>query len=194
MEDVQIDTLQGVASFIVLCCRYVETPKAITGMMQTLILGGIGNVDQGKLREQQMPHTMRPLLESFVKATIDADADSSQSQTARKWMAELSVLLGTSWECDSDSLSQRTHSENIGVISEILGGASMVDEMSKHVGELFSQANQTSSNAVVPRGPQHVHETLSLQSAYIALAAAANGANVLVECVTSTATTTIPAN
>ncbi|KAH6680199.1 hypothetical protein B0J14DRAFT_578063 [Halenospora varia] len=186
MSELNIHQLQGLATFVVLCTRFVSSKHDVMEFLSLLLIGGLGNsVDKGQLETQSLPYNFKSLLLSFVQACIDSDADSQQGRLAKQWMAELAAFGECGWR--SENFSIRTKQAVINVLAELLGGLSVEEEMAK-----FGKSSITEPKPE-PRG-RGIHNTLHLESAYVALSAAANGANVVVECIATAGIRFIPSN
>ena len=173
LSDVNIESLEGFATLAVLCTKYAEPTESIVGLLGELIAGGITKlVDSGDLYDtrQKLPHNFSQLLRIWVQGILDADADTEQATNAKTWMAELSQAVGASMKLQL--LSARAHVNNIWFLGELLG-----DGSSK---TFARQAHNHRPNTSM----QQVYNTMSMSTASIAIAAAANGADVSVECVT----------
>lgn len=199
MEDVKINSLQGLASFVVLCCRYVETTQVINTMIERLIRGSLGKVVfGGRLHADsadgvQLPYTIKSLLANFVRATLDADADSRQTADAKSWMAELSIHVGSS--SVNQKSPKRLQEHNLSLLQELFGGPSAQEDMSRHCKDLLARdlhPDPDDDCRILEEHGRRVHDTLSLRTAYLALAAAANGADLVVECITGDGKTIVP--
>lgn len=187
MQGVKLNSLEGLATFLVLCCRYVLSDKAILKLLEVFLMGGLGAVARGKLQEQAIPYTFKPLLAAFVRSTKDADATSTQNANAQMWMGKLlmEVDLPKGHRFGSIS-SQRGFTGVSQLLGDLLGGSTVEEEFTKHVKPLRSTAISSQDSTYVEGRRKRIHETVSIDVAYVALSAAANGADVCVECITDT--------
>ena len=195
MEELQINSLQGVATFMVLCCRYVLSTSAMIKTFETFLMGGLGAVDKGRLDEEGLPYALKPLIATFVRATKDADAASTQSANAKTWMAALLMQMKSSWSYTKEANTGRTYTRIQQFLGDLLGGPTVEEELLKHTQPLFHQAQPGTSSSLqadVDRPAKRIHDTISLDVAYIALAAAANGADICVEYITEDRRSIIP--
>ncbi|CZR61696.1 uncharacterized protein PAC_11593 [Phialocephala subalpina] len=176
MTNVRIDTLEGVASLLVLCSHDVlqgMTP----GVVESLLVGTFSPiVDPGTLQGERFPHAMKKLLEIFITATVDSDRYSEQFGQAVRWKSEILMILDTP---DFPPVSsQRAYQSHLNFLRELLG-ASTREEMSSHTTDL--SASDTAMIGYPPSRDIKIYDTLFLDTAFIALAAAANGARVMLE-------------
>jgi hypothetical protein len=190
MSNVEMSKLEGVATFIVLVLKPAVEKSEIVSMLERLLDGKLGTiVRRGSIDGPALPYNLKPLLRSFVEATLDCDADCQQSNQARQWMAELAHATGAVEIKTTERFQLRRNQMAMNLLSELLGGPTVEDgivDQRKH--------STSSSQQEEEMRPARVHHTLSLHMAYIALAARANGAEVLVEVVTSTGLFVIPEN
>ena len=95
MKEVQITDLEGLSSLLVLAVAVVEPKAALVQLLEQLILGILGDVvDIGNLGKVSLPYNIKPLLQNFVQATLDSDADSVQRRRTLGWLADLASLAG----------------------------------------------------------------------------------------------------
>ena len=197
MEEVEIDSLQGVATFMVLCCRYVLSTSAMIKTIESLLMGGLGAINKGRLLEEGLPYALKPNIATFVRATKDADAASTQSDNAKTWMAALLMVTKSSWRRNQEANSLRTYTRVQQFLGDLLGGPTVEEELMKHTQALLrgsEPGSNMSHQAKIHRHEKRTHDTISLDVAYIALAAAANGADICVECITEDNKAIIPAH
>lgn len=92
MEGLYMIKLSGVATLVVLCTGFAEERSSIQRLLESLLLCTLGGVVQNSPGQegQDIPYTFNPHIGKFVSSCIDADQDSDQSNTARRWMAWLS--------------------------------------------------------------------------------------------------------
>lgn len=162
LPNISIDSVAGVASFLILILRYVEFPDDIVDYVQSLLKGEFGLVHGGKLQrsdhkqyKEALPHSFRENLAIYIRGILDADADSAQHRKCLQWLSQLSALIGKSRNTSLSKYSRLDHRR-----------------LAKHL--LDS----------TPSRPAEFH-TLSAGTAMIALAARANGANVELQCATA---------
>lgn len=167
-ENVRIRSLEGLATFVVLCCRYTESVKTMVQILTELILGKVTPlVHPGQFQDSvALPHMVRPLVSTFVRATIDSDADSAPSLRAKEWMAMLGIEIGMAFGRPRPSKLARQKS--IDIIGELLGGS------------CWSRVSSSKQEQDI--GETRMFDTMYLGAATIALAASANGADVRLEC------------
>lgn len=163
--------------------------------IESLLMGGLGVVDKGRLLEEGLPYALKPLIATFVRATKDADAASFQSANAKRWMAALLMQTKSSWNRNQEANTLRTYTRIQQFLGDLLGGPTMEEELVKHTQALFHDAESSTSislQAEVDRHAKRTHDTISLDVAYIALAAAANGVDICVECITEDSRSIVP--
>lgn len=195
MEEVEIDSLQGVATFMVLCCRYVLSTSAMVQTIESLLMGGLGAINKGRLLEEGLPYALKPNIATFIRATKDADAASTQSANAKTWMAALLMETKLSWRRNQEANGLRTYTRVQQFLGDLLGGPTMEEELMKHTQTPLrgsEPGNDMSHQAKIRRHAKRTHDTISLDVAYIALAAAANGADICVECITEDSKAIVP--
>lgn len=176
MQTTKLSKLEGIATLVVLLARSVESKRGIASLLESLILGGMGSiVDRGDLNGSDLPYNFKPLLENFVQATLDCDSDSTQHGQLCALLTTLAMEVGPlrGWI----SL-KRQKKAILNALSEILGGATMTEEYERQ----WSMNN--SENFRPPKDQIRVHHTVDITSAYIALAANANGADCVVDIMT----------
>ncbi|KAF2096608.1 hypothetical protein NA57DRAFT_78210 [Rhizodiscina lignyota] len=181
MEDVDKFSLSGVATFVVLCTRFVEDQSNIRRLLENLLVGGLGGVVRRTKDKDEdfsynssaagIAYSFKPHIEKFISSCIDSDRDSDQSNRLRQWMAQLAEYGSIGWRTTDPS--ERRYKASLSLVSEIMGGTSLEDDMARW--------NGTATLSEWAR----VHDTLHVTSAYIALSAAANGAAVAVQCMTA---------
>lgn len=163
LEGVVINSIEGIATFMVLILRHIHGPGDLVDYLEELLQGQFGIIGVAKsdrTRKFNLPYSLRDVLRSFVIAVADADADSPALNSFRNAMSRLVAAVGDSGFLDT-----------VGDPSE--------HEQDRLLGALL-------------RGPDEHQErieasdfhTLSASAAIIALAAASNGANVVVQCQT----------
>jgi hypothetical protein len=117
-----------------------------------------------------LPNSSKQLLKTWIKATLDSNTASKQTNIAVAWMAELSMTVGISLRLESSF--SRSYYNNQSLIAELLGRD---DKKNAHWGpEMALKCGN--------RQRQRIFDTMSMGTASIGIAAAANGANVSVEC------------
>jgi hypothetical protein len=161
LEGVKLDSVEGIATFMVLILRHVEAPADIVEYLEDLLRGKfrlVGRARSDEATNDSLPYSLREILQAFVSAVIDADADSPQTNRLRQLAAQVVFAVGNGKFMQS------------------------VTRPSQHEQERFL------SHLLAPN-PSHQQEnetfhTLSAGATMIALAAAANGANIRVLCMT----------
>ncbi|KAI0470518.1 hypothetical protein GGR56DRAFT_660665 [Xylariaceae sp. FL0804] len=177
MEDVDKRKLSGISTFVVLCCRFSENRSVTMKALNLLLCGGLGAVvDVDGNTRADLPYTFKPHMKKFVESCLDADVDSNVANQARKWMSELNCFGKLGWRSEEFAIERQQAS--FGIISEILGGTSTESQLAE-----LSVTPQRRPREKEPWA--RIHNTLHLSSAYIALSAAAQGADVVVECINS---------
>ena len=161
MDNIDVESLQGFASMVVLCCRYAMTTDVIVRVLEGFLGSGQEAIFPGKLADHgtRLSMPMKALLANFVRATMDSDANSQQAGDVVKWMADLASDVGISTKIQLTS--RRAHEQNRLFIAKLMGDTKPTE----------------GAEDGLPREPgQRVEHTLSMATASIALAAAANGA------------------
>jgi hypothetical protein len=186
LDGLHTGQLKGLANFIVLCLRYADLSKSdMVSIMESILRGELGNiVVPGSLGQEALPYSMKSLLRRFVEACLDADADTRQARDAKQSMADLLIIIGGDWLKGRNTA--RDWAAIITVLSALLGSVNHGRGVDASRMEAAGRYRQSSE----PR--PHVHNTLNISAAYVALAAAANGADVAVECISSRGTTHLP--
>lgn len=194
MEELDVRALQGLATFVVLCCRYVDSDKAIVKRLEALLVGSLGAIDRGRLSSEGVPYALKPMLATFVRATKDADAASTQAAFAKEWMAQLLHQTAAPWTRQARQGRSAVDVRKAQVVGDLLGGPTIQEEVTKHLPSFRPVATESIESQLIQshRSSKRTHETVSIDSAYIALAARANGADACVSCMTSTGEKTIP--
>ena len=193
IQDLRLNSLEGLATFLVLCCRYVLSDKAILKLLEVFLMGGLGAVARGKLQEQAIPYTFKPLLAVFVRSTKDADATSTQNANAQMWMGKLLMEVDLPKEHRFSSMtSQRVFIRVSQLLGDLFGGSTVEEEFTKHTKLPIGTATTSQNSTFVEARRKRIHETVSIDVAYVALSAAANGADVCVECITDTNRVVLP--
>ena len=175
MPGIEVNSVDGIATFLVLIIRYVETPHDIVQYIEHLLKGDYYILNGGLLEQPDtesetstLPYSLRlGCLLPFVNAVLDGDADSQQHYLCLQWMSELVQIVGSSnFLARSTTYARSDHQK---LLRQLLG-----------------------QKTFVVKKPKHYFHTLSAGSAMIALAAAANGANVKVQCMTKERTVVLP--
>jgi len=182
MGDVSINSLEGFAAMIVLSYRYAEPIDGIIDAVESLILGRLTrNVYPGDLEgaQSKLYASWKPLLRTWVQAVKSSDADSLQSSKTTEWLTELAAE-GASVKLSSTFA--RARHLNLDLVADLLGEK---DTRAGHWGEEVLTANGE-------RVKQRVYDTMSTGTASIGLAAAANGADVSILCLTRNGSKIIP--
>ncbi|KAF4417570.1 hypothetical protein F53441_14509 [Fusarium austroafricanum] len=173
--DVKLRTVEGIATFIVLVARYVESRQQLAKYVENLIRGKYYIVSGGDLETREkndlepvaMPYSSRMLMQNFVNAVIDSDARSPQHDRCRQLLGELTNVVGSAAFQEQTSRHARAQCQKL--LQQFLG-------------------RRTS----ITGKPDNIFNTLSAAAAMIALAAMANGAHVRVICQTSSGSVEIP--
>lgn len=174
IPDVYVDTIEGVATFLVLILRFTERVEEIVTYIEELLKGHFGLVFGGYLEtidpetgqpRSALPFSVRDVLRTFTNAIIDADAASPQSNLCQEWMSQLMNVIGSSKFLDASTRYPIHHHRQM--LVRLLGKES-------------SKVSHTNI------------QTFAAGCAMIALAARANGANVQVECITESGKVTLP--
>ncbi|CZR69424.1 uncharacterized protein PAC_19324 [Phialocephala subalpina] len=168
MACVDINSIEGLATFLILILRYVESAADIVEDVENLLRGDYEIVSGGDLKDfkvvdgniekESLPFSLRNVLRSFVNGVIDADATSNQRNVCMTLMTELAGLVGS---------AKFTHSP--------MGYVKM--EHQKVLVHVFNSGEASTSSSM------EILNSLSAGAAMIGLAAAANGANVVVEVI-----------
>ncbi|KAI9691036.1 MAG: hypothetical protein M1822_008656 [Bathelium mastoideum] len=164
MEGLEINSLTGIATFLVLILRFVQPLDHITGDIEDMLRGTYEVVDGGTLAVDQgasherLPFSFRGLLKNFVSSVVDADADSPQRMQCLKYMAELTQVSGSRRLSKKSLRYARFQHQNV-------------------LSSIFKRSSIGSNRE------NELYNTVSVGAAMIGLAAAANGADILVECV-----------
>ena len=177
MDNIDVESLQGFTSMVVLCCRYAMTTNIIVGILEGFLTFGQEAICPGKLADYgtRLSMPMKALLANFVRATTDSDANSQQAADVKEWMADLASEVGISTKIRLTS--RRVYQQNRLSIAKMMGDIKPTE----------------GAEDGLPREPfQRVEHTLSMATASIALAAAGNGADVSVQCITQNGIRTIP--
>ena len=189
MKNVEMNTLEGLATFLVLCSRYSISDKAIVKLLEVFLLGGLGAIDRGKLQDEALPYTLKPLVAAFIRSTKDADAASKQNAKAQAWMSELLLSVDLPRYCFSTKNSQHVFVRLSQFMGDLLGVSTVQEEFIKH-----TKAPQLNNQNYAKDRSRRIHETVSLDVANVALLAAANGADLCVECMTETTQIILPSH
>jgi hypothetical protein len=160
LDEVSLNTTEGIATMLVLILRHIESPDSIVDELEELLKGKYWLVGRPlKDYQQTLPFATREILRTFVSGVIDADADSEQANRLRRLMANLVHRAGSAKFLKS------------------------VENPSQHEQErMLSWLMACPSTLIVNNDRHPTFHTLSAGAAMIALAAAANGANVQVQC------------
>ena len=161
LNDLDMGSVDGVATFIALILRYVQTPESTAGIIAQLLRGrfGILTCASGYV-ETPLPYSMKGNIVKFVQSVWESDKDSVQNGDCLQWLSELTSYVGKSHDA-------RTHSSYSLAEQERFIGVLLAARMTTH------------------RFPVTFH-TLSASVAIVALAARAQGAQVQLECVVRT--------
>lgn len=164
LPDMKLDSVTGIATFVILILRYVERPEDIVEHIQSLLRGEFDIICGGKLQpegpqgsKETLPFSMRDNIRAYVQGILDADADSEQHRNILTWFSQLSAKGAKAQT--ATTLSKYSHIDHCRFLKHLLSHSQSGDEI-----------------------PAEFH-TLSAGTAMIALAAMANGANVSLHCV-----------
>jgi len=167
LPNIKLSSVTGIATFIILILRYVETPDDIVDYIQALLKGEFGTIRGGQLEpkgsgrpKETLPYAIRDNLRTYITGILDADADSDQHRNCLQWFSQLSALAGRARHVST--FSRYSHLDHRRLLRHLL--------------------SHSNSNDSCHSTPFH---TLSKGTAMIALAAMANGANISLHCVTS---------
>ena len=161
LEDVTLDSIEGIATFLVLILRHVEATGDLVDYVESLLQGKywiIGPAESHGSQKKSLPYSLRTVLRSFVTSLVDADADSPQLNQVRQSMSELVAVVGSSLFLETTNDPSQCEQDRF--LHHLLG------DPQSH------PCDDSGSN----------FHTLSAKAAMIALAAASNGANVVVQC------------
>ena len=176
LEDVHMSQLQGFATFVTLCTLYVLSTSDIQSLIYDCLQAGLcGGLNCGELEETTLLYNIKPLITHFVQACKDADADLKQSQDAWSWMAQLAHVAAFPFR------STKVPIRNQKAISSMLCDMFNRDESIADTATKVHSIPSTSTS-LHPLGSR-LHDTMHINVAYVALAAAANGADVVVQVV-----------
>lgn len=180
MSGVQPSSLEGLATFVTLCCQWTQAPHLTSRrLVRDLITGELGPVvHPGSLRKPlgATASKLETLLDKFIRATMESDAKSPQSMKVQNMLAELSVKAGrVSFE---PIRSDRLLASDKRILTSLLGG----DSATASQPAVADPVSRDTSLGYPLHKDSRVHDTVSVCSASIALAAAANNADVYVEC------------
>ncbi|KIM94482.1 hypothetical protein OIDMADRAFT_60809 [Oidiodendron maius Zn] len=186
MKQEDLQSIGGIATLVALCCQWTHKPIAMgTDMVGELVRGMLGPVvHPGKLpwQDARFKRGLAEVIEPFVRSTMDADGGSSQAQTVHRMMAQVSMKAGrTSFDRVH---SERQRRSNLRLLCDLLGDP----------GTLHQRLSDPTEQSVSVHIHQEsrIHDTMSIESASIAMAAAVNSADVVVECHASTETFYLP--
>ncbi|EKJ70331.1 hypothetical protein FPSE_09548 [Fusarium pseudograminearum CS3096] len=187
MQDLDMQRLSGLATFLVLCCRYTESEDAMIAMLKTLLEGQLGSIVKRDGDQQKaLPYSFHGHLGSFVRSCVDADKDSNVSRRAQEWMASLHEFGACSH--DKSTFFSRNQQESVDLVSELFGAVGREEDLAEAAEKLSSRQQQDKD----ADGWGKTHDTLHLTATYIALTAAAHGARVYVQVVSDQGLKTLP--
>jgi hypothetical protein len=159
LEDVSLNTTEGIATMLVLILRHVESQDTIVDELEELLKGRYWLVGRPRKDYQQtLPFATREVLRTFVSGVIDADADSVQTNELRRLMTKLVVEVGSSRFLES--VQEPSQHEQERILSWLLACPTDLGANERHP----------------------IFHTLSAGAVMIGLAAAANGANIQIKC------------
>ena len=125
-----MDSLQGLAFFIVLCAHFTLYSSSIVELVIFLLNGKLGGVKTDPKNEPQLPYNLRPTVVTFVESCIDSDRESKQAGTAKMWIAELASFGDPGW--DDDTSLPKVHKAIFSFALELLGGPSTEQEIRRN--------------------------------------------------------------
>ena len=175
MTGVRIDRLHGMATLLVLCTQFAVTTQALRSLLNMFLAGELGTVvnrsDTGS--DARLIYNASPVLGTFITACIDSDHDSTQYRRTRELNAKLVSQLQGSFRGETQAHHRLDATKRI--LRDIFqcGHSTRADDEAKGLAVAF------------------IHDTMHITSAYVALAAAANGANVRLDCHTAHGVETI---
>ncbi|KAI9704557.1 MAG: hypothetical protein M1820_005470 [Bogoriella megaspora] len=186
MEDVYLSQLQGIATFITLCTRYVLPTADIQSTICECLQGMGGFLTSSDLEDASLPYNIKPLILRFVEACRDADSDSKQSRDARSWMAELAHVAAHPWR--SKRVPTRDKRAVDSMLCDLFNRDQAIEDAVRRINRF-----QHPTGSFDPIGSR-VHNTLHINVAYVAVAAAANGADVAVQVMRADSAEIFPRN
>lgn len=172
LEGVNLGSLEGIATFLTLILRHTHISGDVVDILEDLVCGKFwiaARTQTDDSGSNPLPYSLRAILRSFVTAVNDADADSPQLNVFRQSMCKLVETIGDS--SFLDSIRQPTQNEQRRFVHRLLGSPQ------------DHKSNEDCSD----------FDTFSAGATTIALAAAANGASLLVRCVTNLGTKVLAA-
>lgn len=181
MNDITISTLEGFAAVIVLCACYTSNLDAILQMVEEMILGTMTKfVDPGDLQgaKAKLYTPWKPLLRTWIQGILSSDASSAQRTRVVTLLAEL-TKQGASVKLSNNFA--RTRYFNLDLVADLLGAE---DTRGGQWGESIATTETPAK--------QRVFDTVSVGTASIGLAAAANGADVSILCISKHGRMIIP--
>ena len=161
LEGVTINSVEGIATFMILILRHVESMEDIVDYLEDLLRGEfwlVGSCQREDEKQTRLPYTARQILRTFINGVIDADKDSQQLNETRRLMSALVMCVGSAKFLEPMSSPAQHHLE--GFLRFLLSNARQDLQPNEHL----------------------VFDTLAAGGAMTALAAAANGAAVKVQC------------
>jgi hypothetical protein len=174
MQDIKVDWLIRMALLVVLMTRSIHYHGDISSLLESLMVGEIGSmVDPGYLRGR-LPYSLRLPLKEFVQFTLDNHSDSLGHSRCRSDFAALNIAIGRLANRTDPRKRKHTVSR---VVSEILGGAPMEEA----TGRQQSLSERPSDDFRKLKHQLHMHHTIDIAPAYVALAARAYGADCAVD-------------
>ncbi|MCJ1326123.1 hypothetical protein MMC10_002787 [Thelotrema lepadinum] len=168
LDDVEMDTVEGVATFVALILRFIQTPESVSHIIAQLLRGRFEILTcAGGYTEAPLPYSMKGNIVKFIKAVWESDKESDQNSNCLQWLSELTSYVGQSHD-------PRTHSSYSKA------------EQERFIGFLLAARRPNRQT------PTTFH-TLSAGAATVALAARAQGALVQLECMMAAGESTIEA-
>ena len=126
LSDASIETIEGLATYLVFILRYVESPPTSVGHIEQLLKGHLSIVSGGRLENRRsnkpgsiLHPSVRTVLRTFVNSIPDADADSPQRSHCLEMMSHLVKVVGSGKF--PDSLTGHSHRCSHQLLSGLLG-------------------------------------------------------------------------
>jgi hypothetical protein len=169
MAGVRIDRLHGMATLLVLCAQFAVTTQTLRSLLNMFLAGELGTVvnrsDTGS--DARLVYNASSILGTFITACIDSDRDSAQYRQTRELNARLMSQLQGSFRGETQAHHRFDATKRI--LRDVFqcGLSIRADDEAKALAVAL------------------IHDTMHITSAYVALAAAANGANIRLDCHTA---------
>ena len=97
LEGVKLDSVEGIATFMVLILRHVESPADIVDYLEDMLKGEfrlVGRARSDEASKDSLSYSIRQILQAFVSAVIDANADFPQTNRLRQLTAQIVFAVG----------------------------------------------------------------------------------------------------